>query len=134
MGGDKTIDEFRRFSPEVRQDVLNILKDLTVYMGVDAGGREFVLVHAGLGSFSPEKALDDYQLDGLILSRPKPGQDYFPDKYLVFGHTPTPYYTGAQPEDTRIYRKGKLTGIDCGCVSGRPLGCLCLDTLEENYV
>ena len=133
-GGDKTVAAFRRLSPDVRQDVLDILEDLTVYEETEAGGREFVLVHAGLGGFSLDKALDDYGLDELILSRPEPGQVYFPDKYLVYGHTPTPYYTGVQPEDARIYRMGKLIGIDCGCASGGPLGCLCLDTLEEIYV
>ena len=133
-GGDKTVTEFRRLSRSARQDVLDILEDLTVYEEAEAGGREFVLVHAGLGGFSPDKALDDYGLDELILSRPEPGQVYFPDKYLVFGHTPTPYYTGARPEDARIYRKDMMIAIDCGCVSGGPLGCICLDTLEEIYV
>ena len=133
-GGETTITEFRRLSTEARQDVLDILEDLTVYEEVEAGGREFVLVHAGLGGFSPDKALDDYGLDELILSRPEPGQVYFPDKYLVFGHTPTPYYMGVQPEDARIYRKDMMIAIDCGCASGGPLGCICLDTLEEIYV
>ena len=133
-GGDKTVAAFRRLSPDVRQDVLDILEDLTDYEETEAGGREFVLVHAGLGGFSPDKALDDYQLDELILSRPEPGETYFPHKYLVCGHTPTPYYTGARPEDARIYRKDMMIAIDCGCVSGGPLGCLCLDTLEEIYV
>ena len=128
-GGDKTVTEFRTL-----EYVLDILEDLTVYEEAEAGGREFVLVHAGLGGFSPDKALDDYQLDELILSRPEPGQDYFPDKYLVFGHTPTPYYTGARLEDARIYRKDMMIAIDCGCASGGPLGCICLDTLEEIYV
>lgn len=133
-GGNKTIEEFRRLSPAARQDVLDILEDLTVYEEVTAGGRDFVLVHAGLGNFSPEKALDDYTLDELILSRPEPRQSYFTDKYLVFGHTPTPYYTGARRSDARIYRRGKLIGIDCGCAYGGPLGCVCLDTMEEIYV
>ena len=133
-GGETTIAEFRRLSTEARQDVLDILEDLTVYEEVKAGGREFVLVHAGLGGFSPDKPLDNYQLDELILSRPEPGETYFPHKYLVCGHTPTPYYTGARPEDARIYRRDRLIGIDCGCASGSPLGCLCLDTLEEIYV
>ena len=133
-GGDKTVTEFRRLSRSARQDVLDILEDLTVYEEAEAGGREFVLVHAGLGGFSPDKALDDYGLAELILSRPEPGQVYFPDKYLVFGHTPTPYYMGVQPEDARIYRKDMMIAIDCGCASGGPLGCICLDTLEEIYV
>ena len=46
---------------------------------------------------------------------------HIPHKYLVYGHTPTPYYTGVQPEDARIYRMGKLIGIDCGCESGQLL-------------
>ena len=133
-GGDKTVAAFRRLSPDVRQDVLDILEDLTVYEETEAGGREFVLVHAGLGGFSLDKALDDYGPDELILSRPEPGETYFPHKYLVCGHTPTPYYTGARPEDARIYRRDRLISIDCGCASGGPLGCICLDTLEELYV
>ena len=133
-GGETTIAEFRRLSTEAQQDVLDILEDLTVYEEVKAGGREFVLVHAGLDGFSPDKPLDDYQLDELILSRPEPGETYFPHKYLVCGHTPTPYYTGARPEDARIYRRDRLISIDCGCASGGPLGCICLDTLEELYV
>lgn len=133
-GGETTIAEFRRLSAEAKQDVLDILEDLTVYEEVKAGSREFVLVHAGLDGFSPDKPLDDYQLDELILSRPEPGETYFPHKYLVCGHTPTPYYTGARPEDARIYRRDRLISIDCGCASGGPLGCICLDTLEELYV
>ena len=133
-GGDATVEEFHKLSPAARQDVLDVLEDLTVYEEVEAGGRRFILVHAGLCGFSPDKDLDDYSLDELILSRPEPGQSYFKDKYLVFGHTPTPYYTGVRPDDARIYRRDRLIGIDCGCVSGGPLGCLCLDTLEEIYV
>ena len=112
-----------------------LMEEVTVYEETEAGGREFVLVHAGLGGFSPERALDDYQLDELILSRPDPGQTWFRDKYLVFGHTPTPYYTGVPDcRDARIFRKDKLIAIDCGCSAGGPLGCICLDTLEEFYV
>ena len=134
-GGNATIDEFRRLSASVRQDVLDILEDLTVYEEVTAGGKDFVLVHAGLGNFSPEKALDDYGLDELILSRPDPGQEYLQDRYLVFGHTPTPFYTGAPDcKDARVFRNGNLVAIDCGCAYGGPLGCVCLDTLEEIYV
>ena len=46
-GGETTIAEFRRLSPAARQDVLDILEDLTVYEETEAGSREFVLVHAG---------------------------------------------------------------------------------------
>lgn len=45
-----------------------------------------------------------------------------------------PYYMGARLEDAGIFRKEKLIGIDCGCVFGGPLGCICLGALEEIYV
>lgn len=134
-GGDKTVEEFRRLSPSERQDMFDILSDLTVYEEVEAGGRKFILVHSGLGNFSPSRPLDNYRLDELILSRPDPGQTYFEDRYLVCGHTPTPYYTGdTDCRNARIFRSGMLIAIDCGCVFGGPLGCICLDTMEEFYV
>ncbi|MBD5154964.1 MAG: hypothetical protein HDT15_07840 [Oscillibacter sp.] len=57
---------------------------------------------------------------------------------MVFIHTPVQLLdTGNESMDApaRIYRKGNLVDIDCGCVfpEGR-LGCLCLDTMEEIYV
>lgn len=141
-GGDKTITAFRALSPARREQLLTDMQELLVYTEVDAGDRTFVLVHAGLEHFSPERDLDDYRLDELICARPDVHKPYFPDKYLVFGHTPTPYLfaqTAGTPRDfdlskAQIFRKGKLIGMDCGCVFGGPLGCLCLDTLEEFYV
>ncbi|MCI8636018.1 MAG: hypothetical protein HFJ05_10605 [Eubacterium sp.] len=59
----------------------------------------------------------------------------FKDRYLVCGHTPTPYYTGdLDCRNARIFRSGMLIAIDCGCVFDGPLGCICLDTMEEIYV
>ena len=56
----------------------------------------------------------------------------FPDKIIVTGHTPTgfidPKFKG------KIWHKNNHIAIDCGAVFGNPLGCICLDTLEEFYV
>ena len=73
-GGDKTVEEFRRLSPAARQDVLDILEDLTVYEETEAGGRTFVLVHAGLGGFSPDMRRGWKKIDG----RPGHGPDTCP--------------------------------------------------------
>ena len=58
-------------------------------------------------------------------------KEYFPDKFIVTGHTPTglidPQYKG------RIWQRNNHIAIDCGAVFGNPLGCICLDTLEEYY-
>jgi len=61
-----------------------------------------VKVNAALEHFDPAKPLDTYELQDLLFGRPDPEAVYYPDKILVFGDTPT-----------------------------RPLGCLCLDTMEE---
>lgn len=144
-GGKTTLQEFSKLSPARRQWVMDVLPELTVYQEVNVKGNTFVLVHAGLDNFSPQRPLEDYQLEELILCRPNVHQTYFKDKYLVVGHTPTQFlfaqdngiseqaFTPNQfPND--IFHKDKLYAIDCGCVFSGRLGCLCLDTLEEIYV
>ena len=104
---------------------------MELYAEVEAGGRSFVLTHAAPENFAPEKPLDTYDLQDLLFGRPNPEAVYYPDKFLVVGHTPTRLLGGGD----KIFRRGTMIDIDCGCVfQGGRLGCLCLDTLEEFYV
>ena len=57
---------------------------------------------------------------------------YSDDFYLVSGHTPTGLIDKVY--DGKIYRKNNHIAIDCGAFFERPLGCICLDTMEEFYV
>lgn len=136
-GGGPTIKSLQLLDQEGRQDILEYLQEMELYAEVDVRGRSFVLVHAGLDHFDPAKPLSSYQLTDFLFARPAVGQSYFPDKYLVFGHTPVRYLrhqAGQTPSD-KILRWGNQFAIDCGCVfKGGRLGCLCLDTLEEFYV
>lgn len=136
-GGGTTIQSLHQLNQEEREDILEYLREMELYAEVEAGGKSFVLVHAGLDHFAPDKPLDDYQLEDFLFDRPRVGQTYFPDKFLVFGHTPVRYlrHQAGQPLSDTIFRWGNQIAIDCGCVfpNGR-LGCLCLDTLEEFYV
>lgn len=130
-GGQPTLLSLRRLTPEERMDILEYLREMDLYAEVKAGGRSFVLVHSGLERFDPGKPLDSYGLQDFLFSRPKPDAVYFPDRILVFGHTPTRLLWGQD----RIFRRETMIDIDCGCVfEGGRLGCLCLDTLEEFYV
>lgn len=74
---------------------------------------------------------DTLRWQELIVGEPEYEKEYFPDRYLVTGHTPTGLidesYSG------RIYQKNNHIAIDCGAVFGNPLGCICLNTLEEFY-
>lgn len=77
------------------------------------------------------KALEDYGLEDFLFGRPELDTAYYPDKILVFGHTPTRILGGGD----KILRRETWIDIDCGCVfKGGRLGCLCLDTMEEFYV
>lgn len=130
-GGGPTLRELKRLSREEREDILEYIQEMELYAEVEAGGQSFVLVHSGLERFGPDKPLDSYDLQDFLFSRPGPDTAYYPDKILVFGHTPTRLLGGQD----RIFRRGTMIGIDCGCVfEGGRLGCLCLDTMEEFYV
>lgn len=139
-GGGATMDEFAALPPLERMLVLDDLAALPLYAEAEAAGKSFVLVHAGLSNFSPKRPLKDYRIDELVLSPPDPDKTYFPDRYLVFGHTPTPllfaHNAGRPPSDfpPQIFRKGRLIGIDCGSAYGGKLGCICLETFQEFYV
>ncbi len=136
-GGGPTLRALKELSQEERQDILEYLREMELYAEVDAGGRPFVLVHAGLENFAPGKPLSSYQLSDFILGRPIMEKDYFSDKFLVFGHTPVRLLRqqAGQPLSDKIFRRGNQIAIDCGCVfKGGQLGCLCLDTMEEFYV
>ena len=62
-------------------------------------------------------------------------QEFYSDKFLVYGHTPTQILhkqLGESPTNDIIFYKSQIA-IDCGCGFGGPLGCLCLDTMESFY-
>lgn len=131
-GGDLTLEDFCRLSSEARKDVLNYLGEFRLYEEVAVSGQEYLLLHAGLGNFSPERPLGDYTLDELLEAHPDYGKVYFPDKIVVTGHTPTALI----PENPRpgfIFRGNGHLAIDCGCCFGGRLGAVCLDTGEEFY-
>lgn len=132
-GGEFSLTDFLRLNGEQGQIVWKYMRDMPLYKEVEAGGQQYVLVHGGLGGFSPSRPLDDYAPDEILWCRPEEDTVYYPDKYVVFGHTPVQLVRPGKP--AKIYRRNHWINIDCGCVyrSGR-LACLCLDTMEDIYV
>lgn len=125
VGGDKTIEEFRKLSMEDREDILEYLSEFELYEVVHANGETFILVHAGLDNFALDRDLYDYDLSELIFNKPDYEKTYFPDIYLVTGHVPTM---------GEILEKNRHIALDCGAGYGGKLGCICLDTMEKFYV
>jgi Predicted phosphohydrolases len=131
-GAQTTIDGFTALSREERADLLDYMKEFAPYEVVEAGGRTFILVHAGLGNFEKNKPLDDYTIRDLAFVRFDYDKEYFGGNvYIVTGHTPTLTIT-QKPE---IYHSCRNICIDCGAVfTGGALACLRLDDMREYYV
>lgn len=131
-GGWPTCQSFSESDEDVKEKILDYLGGFEIYKELDVHGKSFVLVHGGFKDFRPDKPLDEYSTAELVWGRCDYSRKYYPDKYLVTGHTPTqciaPGYKG------RIYKKNNHIAIDCGASYFGRLGCICLDTFEEFYV
>ena len=132
-GSKPTIDEFVQLSTQTRQDVIDYIKEFLIYEEVSVNGKDYLLVHAGLGNYSPEKDIEDYSLHDLIWMRADYNVQYYDDMYVITGHTPTQTIEG-NPNPGYIYRNNNHIAIDCGAhYPGGRLAALCLDTGEEYY-
>ena len=132
-GAKTTIDEFRALSREMQEEVIDFIKDMSIYEELTVGGQDYLLVHAGLGNFDPVRTMDDYSLHDLIWKEADYSRQYFDDKIVITGHTPTQFIKG-NPNPGYIYRHQNHLAIDCGAYleDGR-LAAVCLDTGEEFY-
>lgn len=130
-GGSTTYEEFLKLDESKQRAVLRYLGSLLVYKKLTVGGQKFFLAHTIPGK---AKMLDipNWKNSDFIMGEPEYEKMYFEDMLTVTGHTPTgfidPEYTG------QIWKGNNHIAIDCGAVFGNPLGCICLDTMEEIYV
>ena len=133
-GASTTIKEFLKYDRSIQQEILAFISELDVYDEIEVAGKTYILVHAGLGNFSPEKQLWEYELNELVWERPDYGKMYFLDKYVISGHTPT-LAIESNLRPGYIYQANHHIAIDCGCsFSGGRLACLRLNDMKEFYV
>ena len=132
-GSDSTIREFRDLDPEMRQEVIRFIMEFSLYEELTVAGKNYLLVHAGLGDYRPGKSIEEYSLKNLVWDRANYDITYFDDTFLVTGHTPTQFIKG-NPHPGYIYRNNNHIAIDCGCtMPGGRLAAICLDTGVEYY-
>lgn len=130
-GGNTTHDAFVELEDNDQRKILSYMNTFLIYDEVTVNGNTFFMSHT-----VPEKArmLEFEKLLPLefIVGEPDYDMQYYDDKYIITGHTPTafiePGYSG------KIWKKNNHIAIDCGAVFVKKLGCICLDTLEEFYV
>lgn len=129
-GGGPTLRALKLLNQREREEILEYLRDMDLYAEVRAGGKDFVLVHAGLDHFAPDKPLEEYGLTDFLFGQPRADVVYYPEKTVILGHTPTRLLSGQD----EILSLSTMIDVDCGCGFGGPLGCLCLETMQEFYV
>ena len=133
-GGKPTYDAYKALSDEERAKVTDYVNSFANYVLTSVGGRRFLLAHTvrerGL---MPDdlNALGEMAAMDFILGEPEYEKVYYPDLTIVTGHTPTQWIDRASRG--KIWCGNNHIAIDCGASFGNPLGCLCLDTLEEFY-
>ena len=133
-GAETTIKEMQMFGPDARKMVLDYIKEFSVYEEISVGDRDYLLVHAGLGNYRPDKDMDEYSLKELVWDRANYDVQYFPDRYVITGHTPTQLIK-ENPKPGSIFRHNNHIAIDCGaCFPEGRLAAICLDTDEEYYI
>lgn len=131
-GGKETLIDYDKLSISNKNKVLNYLSDFKDYEEIKINNNTYVLIHGGFNSFDKNKELFEYSLNELINSRLDYDKVYYDNKIIISGHTPTKLidekYVG------KIIIKNNHIAIDCGCVFGYGLGCICLDNMKKYYV
>ena len=133
IGGTSTMESFRKLDREQKEEILEYLEEFSLYEEIVVGKKKYVLVHAGLKNFNPDRPLWDYELYEVIFDRADYGKTYFDNKTLVTGHTPTALIPEHDGTDT-IYKGCGHIAIDCGCEFDGKLACIRLNDEKEFYV
>ncbi len=128
-GGDITLKAMQKLPKETHQDILDYLRDCPLYETVNAGGKDFILVHAGLGNFDPNKQIEDYTTEELLWSWPELTDVYYNDKMTVFGHTPT--FSFGDEYEGKIIKTITWIDIDVGAGFGREPILMRLEEMRE---
>lgn len=128
-GGDATLKAMHKISREEQQDILEYLRECPLYETLSVGEQDFLLVHAGLGSFVQTKRFDDYSMEDLLWTWPQITDEYYEDIMTVFGHTPTLAF-GEEYQNKVIHTK-TWTAIDMGAGFGHEPVLVRLDDMTE---
>ncbi len=130
-GGQVTLEAFRTLDAEMREGIIDYLSDMTLYEEVSAGGKEYILVHAGIAGYKEDMDLEELKPEAFFTEALDLTKQYFKDKTIVVGHNPTTEENGG---DGKIFYGNGSINIDCGEARGGTVACLRLDDLREFYV
>ncbi len=130
-GGQSTLDSFRTLDAEMKEGIIDYLSDMTLYEELEVGGKEYLLVHAGIAGFKKGVDLEELDPEAFFTEALDLTKRYFDDKTIIVGHVPTTEENGG---DGRIFFGNGSIAIDCGEARGGTIGCLRLEDMKEFYV
>lgn len=128
-GGGVTLRNLAKLDVEARYKIVDYLRSCPLYKKVNINGEKYILVHAGLDNFSPDKKISDYSTNELLWAEPEFNDEYYDDVHTVFGHTPT--YLFGKEYNGKIVKTRTWTCIDCGAASGNEPVLFRLDDKKE---
>ncbi len=131
MKSEKTVSDFLSLSDEDKESIIDYLSEFQPFEEIDAGGKTFVLTHAGIDKFDADKDLEDYDEEDFVFAETDYSRVYFKNKYLITGHTPTVAIN--QKFMGKVYSKNGHIALDCGAAYGGKLAAICLDILKLYY-
>lgn len=123
------LTQLKANDPEEFVKLMAYVRSAPLYMELKVPMKRIVLVHGGFTGFDPQKPFDEYSQNDLVWTRPDIEEDYWNDRLVILGHTPTQYYG----------KKGKAfvtptwIDIDTGAGAGGSPMLLRLDDLAEFY-
>lgn len=118
-GAAATISGLKRVleeDPELLEGIFDYIREAPLYEQLEVNGKNYVLVHGGLGKFDPDKPLDDYEPHDILWERPSLDTRYYPDATVIFGHTPTVFY--GEEFKGKAIRTDSWICIDTGAAMG----------------
>ncbi len=130
-GGSPTIYALAELQRKEINDIIAYLSAAPLYKTLSVNGRDFVLVHSGLGNFRKDKKLSEYTPYELLWTRPGLITQYSDDFTVIFGHTPTACYGNKYMG--RIVKSESFINIDVGVAMGQEPALLRLDDMKEIY-
>ena len=134
-GGGPTIQSMNQLvkqDPDLAEGIWDYLRDAPLYDTLRVGQKTYILTHGGLGNFRPDKNLDDYSPEELLLERPELSQRYFDHAMVILGHTPTQFY--GEQYAGKALRTDTWINIDTGAAAGGMPMLLRLDDEKEIYL
>lgn len=129
--GQVTLNALSGVRDKEIQYILEYLREAPLYETLTVNGKDFVLVHSGLGGFRKDKKLSEYTPTDLLWSRPSLNTRYFDDVTVIFGHTPTVCY--GNEHIGRILSTDTWINVDAGVGIGQEPALLRLDDMKEFY-